>query len=405
MATARDWTKTLFAASYKGVAFRVERDTEGGSRRIVEHEFPNRDVPFLEDLGEGVRHYEVTAYVASNEADSEAAAVMSICAQRGPGVLVLPMNGPVVVRCLDFRRNFDKDKMGYSAIELKFTREGFSGALATVSSLANLIYVQTEAAVDAIAAIFVRNTEVRNVPDYVAQAVTDGAQTALSTFEAVRTSRAIDVTVSATQRDVIAATFDDVPAIVASEDTEQLAELASTIVTIATDLAAGMEASVAVAAFEEIITSVAASVDATVGSQWQTSVARNRNASNTLLRLAAFAAYCEAIERLSIFDRQTGITLRANVAEYFDEQLQAMPADDYEIYVPVTRMRDAVIDYLSRAITTLVPSVQVEASASMPSLYWAWRLYADPNRTDELVSRNRVVHPSFMPTSFDALAE
>src|SRR4051812_3571767 len=82
---ARDWLKTLWPASYKGVPFYVEWDEEEGRRRIVEHEFPMRDDPFLEDLGEGVRHYRVDAYVASDGADGEAAAVIAVCAMRGPG--------------------------------------------------------------------------------------------------------------------------------------------------------------------------------------------------------------------------------------------------------------------------------------------------------------------------------
>ena len=40
----------------------------------------------------------------------------------------------------------------------------------------------------------------------------------------------------------------------------------------------------------------------------------------------------------------------------------------------------------------------------MPSLYWAWRLYGDPLRAADLVARNAVRHPSFMPETFVALA-
>ena len=40
----------------------------------------------------------------------------------------------------------------------------------------------------------------------------------------------------------------------------------------------------------------------------------------------------------------------------------------------------------------------------MPSLFVAWRLYQDPARVRELVDRNKVPHPSFMPNRFEALS-
>jgi prophage DNA circulation protein len=41
----------------------------------------------------------------------------------------------------------------------------------------------------------------------------------------------------------------------------------------------------------------------------------------------------------------------------------------------------------------------------MPALYWAWRFYKDPNRAMEIVNRNRVADPAFIPPTFEALIE
>jgi len=128
MAVARDWLKTLWNASYKGTPFFVEKDEEDGGRRIVVHQFPMRDDPFLEDLGEDKRGFEVTAYVASDSADTDAGSLVATCATRGAGVLVLPTHGPITVRCLNFARERSKDKHGYIAFSLKFIREGAASA-------------------------------------------------------------------------------------------------------------------------------------------------------------------------------------------------------------------------------------------------------------------------------------
>lgn len=402
---ARDWLKTLHRASYKGRAFFVETDVEAGGRRIVVHQFPMRDHPFLEDLGEDKREFTVTAYVASDRADSDATALMQICAQRGPGVVVLPTIGPRTVRCLTFRRTHAKDRLGYLAIELTFVREGFTSAVATVASLANLLFVLAEQTVETLAQTFATAVTVQNAPDYVTKTGLDGVDTALATWEAVRTTHIVDSAIGAAQRTAIAAKFATAVDVFATEDAEQIATLAQSVVTIASELGSGMAPDVALAAFADVLNETDPTVSTTVASsvKWKPYVLRSANAGRALLRIAALIAYCEAVGRISLGDRQSAITLRANVAEYFDAQLEALPSEDHELYLAGLKLRDITIEYLSRTILDLAPVATVSANLEMPSLYWAWRLYSDPVRSSELVSRNMVPHPSFMPLEFEAL--
>ena len=154
---ARDWLKTLYLSSYKGVSFWVETDEESGSRRIVEHEFPMSDLPYNEDLGEGVRHFEVVAYLASDRADGDASALGAVCSAHGPGILVLPSHGPILVRCLNWKRNRNKDRHGYIGFTLTMAREGSASPLVSVLMLANLVFVAADAVALAVAASFVQN--------------------------------------------------------------------------------------------------------------------------------------------------------------------------------------------------------------------------------------------------------
>jgi prophage DNA circulation protein len=416
---ARDWLKTLWPASYKGVPFFVEKDYEDGSRRIVEHEFPMRDDPFLEDLGEGVRHYEVDAYVASDAADADAASVIAICATRGPGALVLPAHGPVIVRCLTFQRNRSKDKHGFLALQLKFTREGVAGALVSVASLANLVFVTAESTALQAALSFAAATLTAGQPNYVIDAAVNGIQNNAATLEAVRTSTRVDAETSAAQRVEIAAIFDaagsvtETPAIgagvyatQAGTDTNSPAvDLAARIVASARDLSEAMPASEAIATFEEVFTTaqvvIAPPLYVTPGTLQEVA---NADAANQAIRLAALIGYSEAIARVALTDRPSAISLRANVAEHFEAELLVVNARDLDLAHAIMSLRDKVIDYLSRAVLDLAPVVTVESNLTMPSLFFAWRLYQDPNRSTEIVARNRVIHPSFMPQSFEALA-
>jgi prophage DNA circulation protein len=416
---ARNWLKTLWAASYKGVPFFVEMDDENGSRRIVEHEFPMRDLPYNEDLGEGVRHYEITAYVASDSSDVDAASVIAICATRGPGALVLPSQGPVTVRCLDFKRSRTKDKHGYEALSLKFTREGVAGALVSIASLANTVLVTADAAALTVALSFAQATITAAQPDYVVEAAVSGIQNDASALEAVRASAPVDADTSAAQLTEIQSIFDaattvtetpvlgaGVYATTAGQNSNSPAvDLAARLVATARTLSKGMPASDAISQFEQVFTAaqvvIPAPVYVTPGTLQEVA---NQAAAYQLLRLAALTAYSEAIARVKLTDRPSAITLRANVAEYFESELLIVNASDIDLAHAIMALRDSVINYLSTAVISLAPVIMVEANLSMPSLFWAWRLYMDPTRSTELAARNGVPHPSFMPREFEALA-
>lgn len=60
--------------------------------------------------------------------------------------------------------------------------------------------------------------------------------------------------------------------------------------------------------------------------------------------------------------------------------------------------------FLVRNAADLQPIVSVDAMRSYPSTAVAWALYGDPQRAGELIERNRVGTPLFMPASIEAIS-
>lgn len=421
----RDWLKSFWPASFKGAPFWTEVEQEPGGRRIVVHEFPMRDDPYLEDLGESAREFDLTAYLASDTADAAAIALTAVCSARGAGILVLPVQGPVLVRCDKFKREDRKDRAGFVAYSLHFYREGAATAMVSVPLLANLVFVAADALAIQASVAFVSGIALSSVPDYVTDGMTSQVQDVAATLEAVRSSEPVEAGASAIQRRAIADIFSTAAVFTASPisagdasqavttaaaDAGELTSLASVplqVIAIARGLGDALAPSAALRAFGAILDepafaskSLAVSYP-TLGFRAQ---AQNEVEANQLLRLAALTVYCEGVARVALPDRPAGITLRANVAEYFETELGDLPASEIDLARAIATLRDATITYLSRAILDLAPVIRVEANMSMPSLFWAWRLYQDPSRTTDLVERNRVAHPSFMPPEFEALA-
>lgn len=400
MTVARDWLTTLWPASFKGVPFKVDRDAEGAGRRVRIHEFPMRDNPYLEDLGELRREFNVLAYVASDSADTEASALITACAARGPGVLVLPSHGPITARCLTADRRRDMDRHGYIAVGMHLVREGASSAVASVPMLANLTFAAADNLSVALATAFASSIRVSTQPGFVVDQTTEAVQDSYAALEGVRTSEPVLASKSASIRNTIQAAFDAAPSVLVSEPSVA----ASGIVSIARALGDAMPPAAAIQAFDTLSQSAPVDVDMSSRTASGRALAVNLIASYRNLRLAALAAYCEAIVRVELSDRPAALTLRANVAEYFEAEIDRLTADQPDLYNAMAGLRNATVDFLSRAVLDLAPVITVTANLTMPSLFWGWRLYSDPARSINLVARNRVVHPSFMPVEFEALA-
>jgi prophage DNA circulation protein len=395
-------------ASFRGVPFHVESDQESGGRRVAVHEFPLRDDPFLEDLGEAPRKYEVTAYVAADSGNAAAtqgrvAALLAALSANGASVLVLPLAGPRQARCTEFRRAFERDRLGYAAITATFIREGAGLALASLAQLANEVFSAADNLVAAASSLMSSAALLVGFPAHVAAAAVGAFEDLVATFDTVRDAATVDADASAAARDSLSDLFNDAPALLtraAGVDATAVAGLADAV----RGFAGAMGAAEAVAAFGGL----ADAPPVTVGTGSTASaiaIARNSALIARVGRLVTLAAYADGLARMVFVARPDGITARADAATRFSFALaEASSALDEPVVSAVQELAGKIADLLSREIATLAPVVSVVAPGTMPAIAWAWRLYADPDRAVELVNRNGVKHAAFMPTTFEALA-
>lgn len=409
----RDWLKTLWPASFKGASFYFEQDKSKGGRDNVEHVFPHRDEPFIEDMGASVRYYSGSAYVHGDNADALALALETACSSYGPGMLVVPYFGPVTVHCKSFERATQRDQMGYVAFELEFVRAGAATALISVPLLQNIAFVAADGLSNALGALFPQTVTTANQPDYVVAAVTDTLASAASALDVMRQSYPVDPAVSSPLRDAIAgfvATVGD--AITDTTTAAQASDVAASLVAMVRQFGDALPADSAVRASLELVEAFPAPAASTVtvaGAPYispnVTKAEANAAAAARLVRLAALTAYAEGVLRLTFASRPDGLNARGEVAERFENELyNANGAENADLFVAIEALRGTVIEWLTNLITTLAPVVKVETARSMPAIVLAWVLYGDPVRGDELAARNNVQHPAFMPRVIEALA-
>ncbi len=84
-------------ASFRGVTFFVEASDISAGRRVVTHQYPQRDEPFTEDLGRAARVFSLSAFVLGDDCIEQAQALRDAIEQPGPGTLVHPEFGELQV--------------------------------------------------------------------------------------------------------------------------------------------------------------------------------------------------------------------------------------------------------------------------------------------------------------------
>ncbi|MGE3918314.1 MAG: DNA circularization protein [Hyphomicrobiaceae bacterium] len=448
-----DWLKTLRRASFRGVPFFVEHDDIKYGRRLKVHEFPNRDRPFVEDLGEKVIHISVTAYVASSNVLAEKSALVSACRRRGAGALVLPTEGSISVKSHTCTRQHNRDKLGLIAFQLEFIEAGTEFGTFTTGLLERLVSVAGEAAVQAIGLDFIASYNAIAEASWVIDAAAGTISTWLQAVDALQVtslSATAETAANASElvyrierlnRDVTRYALsgpglvqsasnhldlgrEDQPATIWSEmaDVMQLVRLSSPSNEVAVRALAQLasydpvtltaeEAAVAASAMSPPVSSVTIAASATGASSaeypatWAAAPsvlaeARNEAVINSMMRRQALIEYAIAVAQSDYPTRREAIQARADLAELFAREL----ATGGRAFAALDEVRNRAAMAISRKVADLRPTIMVEAHASEPSLVWAWRLYGDTKRATELARRNRVRHPAFMPPSFEAEA-
>ncbi|ECL8477727.1 DNA circularization protein [Salmonella enterica] len=87
------WRGRLRDASFRGVPFSVEDDESTFGRRVQVHEYPNRDKPWTEDLGRATRHLTINAYLVGDDYADRRDRLIGAIETAGPGTLVHPQYG------------------------------------------------------------------------------------------------------------------------------------------------------------------------------------------------------------------------------------------------------------------------------------------------------------------------
>ncbi|MGM3216733.1 DNA circularization protein [Pseudomonas sp. PhalM4] len=120
-----EWRDLRREASFRGVPFWVDSDSVPVGRRTQLHEYPKRDEPMVEDMGRQTREYKFEGFVVGSDFIAQRDRLEAALDIPGPGELVHPWYGRLMVTAGKCEVSHARSELGMTRFTLTF----FAGML------------------------------------------------------------------------------------------------------------------------------------------------------------------------------------------------------------------------------------------------------------------------------------
>lgn len=435
----------LQKASYRGIPFGVTGGDVRFGRRNAVHEYPFRDLPWVEDLGRSRRMIHLTGFLVGDDVIAQRDRLIAKCEEPGDGELVHPTLGRRKVALLDVAARETREQGRVFEVNFVFVEQGQRlfplASTATGDATKDAADVLDEKA----ASTFARKiSTLKERPERRGlEAVGRSAQIWVNSgIDAVKdatfllrmlgsmpgeygrmvgmASGRFGLVMSQVQSglDVLANPTKTIKDLIAQASSARVAaEQAAHTVTEAAQQVSPSNAGAFLAAVRsmsatlldvsptgtaalDIFASVA-EIKPQVEVPGQPSTAQAMTMD--LLRITSVAGLARAIATFDPSTAESAQTVKSWVLGYIDAEITtAGDQGDDDVYNALRAMRPKVTSLLDAKSAGLPSLITVTTAKPLPSLVLAQRLYRDPDRADELVRAANPRHPAFMPTEFKA---
>ena len=438
---SRSFWSQLQPASFRCVPFGVLSGTGQFGRRAAIHQYPNRDVSWVEDMGREPRKFTVVGFLIGDDVIAQRDRLIEACERPddGESQLVHPTYGRRRVAILTTSCSERWDQGRVFEVTMNFIEQGArlypSAATDTVQGAA-----AAGAAVKAAAGASFESKCRVPLQRGAAEAAAGAQQANVWSAQSVRTSR--DATSLFKIAVGLAGNFGRLIGQLRGADIAGLAAqlpLSATVrdlVGIVAGRRYGVQAAasafeaagaslgpLSMGAYSDAAQAVARAVrlasptpgEAVRGllsltvlppAPFATGTALIvQQAAQSVLRRSALTALCTAVAEYRASSTDEALEVRTAVLAALDLEITlAGNAGEDGVYASLRGARAVTVLALNAAGAGLPTLRDVHTISPQPSLVLAQRLYRDPTRADDLVARAGPPHPAFMPILFKALA-
>ncbi len=366
------WKDRLRPASWRGISFFVDDSEVSAGRKNAEHEFPQRNISYVEDMGRRTRVYNIVGYVLGDDYDRQRDALLDACEQPGIGDLIHPRYGKIRVQLIEPVRVRERNTDGRIAtFDLVFseTQEPTQPVI-IVDSKTNF-FDKIDAAIDTVVDIFETAYDIFQQPQNVIDDISKTVNNLTVALETVK------------RNGKKALNFQD--------NLQNLKNNVSSLIYSVEDFATILNE---LFTEDEGIDGILENLKLKDFQADENIIEPNNLALNQYIRQNAVIGATKAVIGVEFTSINQAYEIRDLVAPALDELMET--ADD-PLYSALYELRIAMVDDIAARADSLPALLEKTLADSLPVLFVAYDLYEDIERADEITERNNVVHPGFVP--------
>ncbi len=387
------WRDNLRPGSFRDVPFHIEAADQKGGRRQVVHEFPQRDDPFVEDLGLRPHGFSLDCLVLGADYMTARDALIAAFDAAGPGILIHPYRGALTVSCEGWRCRESSEDGGVAYFTVDFITSAVAPRPATTEDTGAQVETVAAAGMDEGVAGLTDGFSVAGQAGFVAESAAARVVTIGDRLEGglSRLGGATDRLSSVTLQ--LANLRSDALGLV-----RQVPDLAGAITGLVAS--ARLLADTPRAALRELRGLIGLNTGARAPGTTPGRIVERANvdALERLVTLAAAAEAVRATSEITFESYDEAVAVREDLAERLDlAAAAAADAGDDKAFRALGALRLAVTRDVTRRGGSLARVYAYAPPATEAALVIAHRLYGDAGRAAEIVERNRIRHPGFVP--------
>lgn len=372
------WLQNFRQASFRGVEFLIDNVDSQFGRRVVTHEYPQRDIPYSEDMGRKARRFNVTGYLVGGSYSLARDNLIAACEESGSGELIHPYQGILQVVCEGITIRERRQDGGYCELSLTFVEDGenvFPSAISnpsTASGLAATI-VQTRAA-----SRFESIYDLANIAEFVRTEMVDRANELLEPVDRLLSaSNDFADEVSAFKRDLNTLIY-------------RPRELAAGFLNVINRVTSVVGANASTSAtLHEMALKTLDLVPQTTGTRERQ--AKSQVALNEMVQQMAAAEHSRVVVEQPYESYQQAEAAREQLTDEIDTLCETAPD---EVFDAMIALRAKIVQALP---DPRLPEIQsMTMRQSVPALALAYQIYGDPLKDADIVARNKIKHPGFI---------
>jgi len=381
------WKDDYRQAKFRNAEFFVPESGFSGGRRGAIHEFPKQDEPYVEDMGRSARKFSLDAYVLGDDYRITRDELIVALEKPGSGKLVHPYYGTLEVFCTNWSIRESRSELSIARFTLSFVEAGSLKFPLLVEEPKTIVQARRNTALQKLITALNR---IINALDHALNVVQNLADTVDQALDTIELAKQVVSTV-AEFRKTVEDVKNRVDALI--YDMQALGQDITDLVTFGTneDDSTPVTADNARQQFDEM------------RSMFDFEPAQLLSPDDPSTDMAQFIQQTVLLHAIGLTSYMTFSSV-GDATIVRDELLAKLETymlstDDDELYRAYYDLSVAFIKDLDARIATLPRIIEYTPTFHVPSMVLSYRLYGDIDHEQDIIDRNSLQHPGFIPAA------